>query len=136
MLEYVFHTFGGGPREGVHMLSKTGDLENVDLSKDGQAYIETENRHVMDFMRARGGTAVARSLTSRKAIFRARVASWRISHFNSDVPSSTIPRPARSLATPRPHDCGPRLSCTVDSSGSDKRVTPFLCASRQVEQGL
>jgi predicted dehydrogenase len=53
MLEYVFTPTGGGPREGRHMLSKTGDLDNVDFSKDGQAYIETENRHVMDFMRAR-----------------------------------------------------------------------------------
>jgi predicted dehydrogenase len=53
MLEYVFTPTGGGPREGRHMLSKTGDLENVDFSKDAQAYLETENRHVMDFMRAR-----------------------------------------------------------------------------------
>jgi predicted dehydrogenase len=53
MLEYVFTPAGGGPREGVHMLSKTGNLENVDFSKDGQAYTETENRHIMDFMRAR-----------------------------------------------------------------------------------
>ena len=35
------------------MLSKTGNLENVDFSRDGQAYTETENRHVLDFMRAR-----------------------------------------------------------------------------------
>jgi hypothetical protein len=28
-------------------------LENVDFSRDGQAYTETENRHVLDFMRAR-----------------------------------------------------------------------------------
>jgi len=53
MLEYVFTPAGGGPREGVHMLSKTGNLENVDFSRDGQAYTETENRHVLDFMRAR-----------------------------------------------------------------------------------
>ena len=53
MLEYVFTPAEGGPREGVHMLSKTGNLENVDFSRDGQAYIETENRHVLDFMRAR-----------------------------------------------------------------------------------
>jgi predicted dehydrogenase len=53
MLEYAFTPADGGRREGVHMLSKTGDLENVDLSLDGQAYTETENRHVLDFMRAR-----------------------------------------------------------------------------------
>ena len=53
MLEYSFTPTGGGPREGFHMLSKTGDLENVDLSRDGQAYKETENRHVLDFMHAR-----------------------------------------------------------------------------------
>jgi len=53
MLEYVFTPAGDGPREGVHMLSKTGNLENVDFSRDGQAYTETENRHVLDFMRAR-----------------------------------------------------------------------------------
>jgi predicted dehydrogenase len=53
MLEYAFTPADGGPREGVHMLSKTGNLENVDFSRDGQAYTETENRHVMDFMRAR-----------------------------------------------------------------------------------
>ena len=53
MLEYAFTPADGGPREGVHMLSRTGDLENVDLSKDGQAYTETENRHVLDFIQAR-----------------------------------------------------------------------------------
>jgi predicted dehydrogenase len=53
MLEYVFTPADGGPREGVHMLSKTGNLENVDFSRDGHAYTETENRHVLDFMRAR-----------------------------------------------------------------------------------
>ena len=53
MLEYSFTPADGGPREGVHMLSRTGNLENVDFSRDGQAYTETENRHVLDFMRAR-----------------------------------------------------------------------------------
>jgi predicted dehydrogenase len=52
MLEYVF-TPAGGKREGVHMLSRTGDLENIDFSRDGTAYYETEKRHVMDFMLAR-----------------------------------------------------------------------------------
>ena len=53
MLEYAFTPAVAGPREGVHMFSKTGNLENVDFSRDGQAYTETENRHVLDFMRAR-----------------------------------------------------------------------------------
>jgi predicted dehydrogenase len=53
MLEYVFTPADGGPREGVHMLSKTGNLENVDFSHDGSAYAETEQRHVLDFMQAR-----------------------------------------------------------------------------------
>jgi predicted dehydrogenase len=53
MFEYVFTPANGGPREGVHMLSKTGDLENVDLSAAGPAFVETENRHVQDFMQAR-----------------------------------------------------------------------------------
>ena len=53
MLEYDFTPADGGRQEGVHMLSKTGDLENVDFSLDGQAYTETENRHVVDFMQAR-----------------------------------------------------------------------------------
>jgi predicted dehydrogenase len=53
MLEYAFTPADDGPREGVHMLSKTGNLENVDFSREGQAYTETENRHVLDFMQAR-----------------------------------------------------------------------------------
>jgi predicted dehydrogenase len=53
MLEYSFTPADGGPREGVHMLSKTGNLENVDFSGEGHAYTETENRHIIDFMRAR-----------------------------------------------------------------------------------
>lgn len=53
MFEYVFAPADGGPREGVHMLSKTGDLENVNLSAAGQGYVETENRHVRDFMASR-----------------------------------------------------------------------------------
>jgi predicted dehydrogenase len=53
MLEYDFTPASGGPKEGVHILSKTGDLENIDFTRDGQAYTETENRHVLDFMQAR-----------------------------------------------------------------------------------
>jgi len=53
MLEYVFTPAGGGPREGVHMLSKTGNLENLDFSHDGQAYDAVQDRHVRNFMHAR-----------------------------------------------------------------------------------
>ncbi len=53
MLEYVFTPAHGGPTEGVHMLSKSGDLENIDFSAAGQAYVDTENRHVLDFLSAR-----------------------------------------------------------------------------------
>ena len=53
MLTYEFTPADGGPREGVHMLSSTGDLENIDFSKDGDAYVETEKRHMEDFMKAR-----------------------------------------------------------------------------------
>ncbi|HVU25255.1 MAG TPA: Gfo/Idh/MocA family oxidoreductase [Opitutus sp.] len=53
MLEYVFTPAGGGPREGFHMLSKSGDLENIDFSRDGAAYAETERLHILDFMQAR-----------------------------------------------------------------------------------
>lgn len=53
MLEYTFTPADGGPREGVHMLSKTRDLENIDFNQQGSAYVETEKRHVLDFMAAR-----------------------------------------------------------------------------------
>lgn len=53
MLEYVFTPAGGGPREGRHMHSRTGDLENVDFNWGGDVYAETEDRHVLDFLRAR-----------------------------------------------------------------------------------
>ncbi|HEX9783506.1 MAG TPA: Gfo/Idh/MocA family oxidoreductase [Opitutaceae bacterium] len=53
MLEYVFTPAGKGSREGFHMLSKTGDLENIDFNSDPNPYAETEDRHVLDFMRAR-----------------------------------------------------------------------------------
>ena len=53
MYEYVFTPTDGGPREGRHMMSATGDLENVDFSRAGKAFVDTENRHVLDFMAAR-----------------------------------------------------------------------------------
>lgn len=53
MYEYVFTPANGDPAEGVHMMSKTGNLENIDFGEAGSAYVETENRHVLDFMAAR-----------------------------------------------------------------------------------
>ena len=53
MYEYTFTPADGGPVEGRHMMSSTGDLENVDFSLAGEAYIETEDNHVLDFMAAR-----------------------------------------------------------------------------------
>ena len=35
------------------MLSTSGNLENVDFNRAGEAFQETENRHVRDFMAAR-----------------------------------------------------------------------------------
>ncbi|HEX2861362.1 MAG TPA: gfo/Idh/MocA family oxidoreductase, partial [Lacunisphaera sp.] len=52
MHEYVFTPVDGGPREGRHMMSTSGDLDNVDFNQD-DVYTETENRHVLDFMQAR-----------------------------------------------------------------------------------
>jgi hypothetical protein len=51
-LGYEFVPADGKPHEGFHMLSKTGDLENIDI-KAGLPFEETEKRHVLDFMRAR-----------------------------------------------------------------------------------
>ncbi|MEO7598158.1 MAG: Gfo/Idh/MocA family oxidoreductase [Opitutus sp.] len=56
MLEYVFTPANDGPREGVHMLSSTGNLENVDgfdRIEDNDGYDGIEKRHVLDFMQAR-----------------------------------------------------------------------------------
>lgn len=52
MLEYVFTPAGGGAREGRHMLSTSGDLENIDFNTQG-AYREVEDIHVLDFLKAR-----------------------------------------------------------------------------------
>jgi predicted dehydrogenase len=53
MYEYVFESAKRDVREGRHMLSTSGDLENVNFGRAGDAYEETENRHVLDFMAAR-----------------------------------------------------------------------------------
>lgn len=53
MYGYEFTPAGGGPREGFHMLSKTGDLENVDFGAPAGNYHDVERHHMEDFMRAR-----------------------------------------------------------------------------------
>lgn len=53
MFEYMFEPADGGPKEGVHMLSQTGDLENIDFGAMMPAYQEVENRHVLDFLAGR-----------------------------------------------------------------------------------
>jgi predicted dehydrogenase len=54
MLGYEYVPADGGPREGFHALSKTGNLENIDLNMDILvAMSETQRQHVLDFMNAR-----------------------------------------------------------------------------------
>lgn len=53
MFEYVFEPANGGPKEGVHMMSQTGNLENIDFGMSPSPYEEVENRHVLDFLGAR-----------------------------------------------------------------------------------
>jgi len=53
MFEYVFEPVDGGSREGRNLMSTSGNLENVDFNRAAQAFQETENRHVLDFMAAR-----------------------------------------------------------------------------------
>ncbi len=53
MFEYVFTPAKGDAREGRNLVSKTGDLDNLDFNLTGEAFKETENRHVLDFMQAR-----------------------------------------------------------------------------------
>lgn len=52
-LGYEFTPANGGSREGVHMLSKTGDLENLDVNAFEVAFGSIQQAHVMDFMNAR-----------------------------------------------------------------------------------
>jgi predicted dehydrogenase len=53
MFGYEYTPAGGGPREGFHMMSKSGDLENVDFSGGLTPYAQTNQRHVGDFIAAR-----------------------------------------------------------------------------------
>ena len=52
MYEYVFTPADGGPREGRHMMSTSGDLENIDFSR-GNVFQVAEDNHVKDFLAAR-----------------------------------------------------------------------------------
>ena len=49
---YEFTPAGGGPREGFHMMSKTGNLENLDFSQNGPPD-DIQKWHVLDFLQAR-----------------------------------------------------------------------------------
>lgn len=53
LLGYDFTPAGGGPREGFHLLSKTGDLENIDFTPWMDAFLDIQRRHVADFLQAR-----------------------------------------------------------------------------------
>lgn len=53
MYEAAFTPADGGPREGRHLMSTSGDLANVDFNRAGEVFQETENRHVLDFLTAR-----------------------------------------------------------------------------------
>lgn len=52
ILGYEYTPADGGPKEGFHMLSKSGNLENIDFEHD-TASGEIQKWHTMDFMKAR-----------------------------------------------------------------------------------
>jgi predicted dehydrogenase len=52
MLGYEYLPADGSPREGFHMMSKTGNLENLDFNQDGPLD-DFQKWHVQDFMQAR-----------------------------------------------------------------------------------
>ena len=52
MYEYTFTPADGSPREGRNMMSKSGDLENIDFGNGGVFQIAEDN-HVKDFLKAR-----------------------------------------------------------------------------------
>ncbi len=52
LLGYEFTPAGGGPREGVHMMSRTGNLENLDFNQNGPL-TDIQKWHVLDFLHAR-----------------------------------------------------------------------------------
>lgn len=53
LVGYHFTPADGGPREGNHMLSKTGDWDNLDDNKFAEASDVVQWRHIEDFMKAR-----------------------------------------------------------------------------------
>jgi predicted dehydrogenase len=53
MYGYEFVPVNGGLREGFHMLSRTGNPNHLDFSREGTCYDETNQQHVTDFMTAR-----------------------------------------------------------------------------------
>ncbi len=52
LLGYEFQPAKGGPREGFHMMSKTGNLENLDFNQNGP-FTDIQSWHIQDFMQAR-----------------------------------------------------------------------------------
>ncbi len=50
---YEFAPADGGPHEGSHLLSKTGNLENIDMGNFESAFKEFQQAHVRDFLQAR-----------------------------------------------------------------------------------
>ncbi len=52
MLGYEFTPAGGGPREGFHLMSKTGNLENLDFNQGGP-FNDIQKWHTLDFLAAR-----------------------------------------------------------------------------------
>lgn len=52
VLGYEFTPADGGPREGFHMQSKSGNLENIDFNQ-GSAMGDIQKWHILDFLEAR-----------------------------------------------------------------------------------
>ncbi|HVZ63329.1 MAG TPA: Gfo/Idh/MocA family oxidoreductase [Lacunisphaera sp.] len=52
LLGYEFRPADGGPREGFHMMSKTGDLQNLDFNQTGPTD-DIQKWHIQDFLHAR-----------------------------------------------------------------------------------
>ncbi len=52
ILGYEFKPADGGPREGFHMMSTTGNLENLDFEQGGP-FSDYQKWHILDFMQAR-----------------------------------------------------------------------------------
>ncbi len=57
IMGYEFIPADGGAHEGVHLLSKTGNLDNIDVTSTKDVLAVTEKNHALDFMRARQARA-------------------------------------------------------------------------------